>query len=271
MSQIRVACQTYTWEMLGERWRGRVTDLLDWIADAGYAGVEITSRMIGEFRDRPGAFARELGMRGLELAAFGLSTDSRFTDAALESDDLAAALKAIAFVRCFPEARLQMGSPCCACELEQRPSALDRAIALYNEIGRMAAAQGVRCHVHPNSAATSLVKSAAEYAYLMARLDPACVDLGLDSGHVVRGGQDLLACARAHVSRIVHVHLKDVRADGEWVSLGHGVCDVPGLLDMLVSNGYDGWLVAEEESDAARLDGVAAVRANREYLRTLGC
>lgn len=270
MSRIRVACQTYTWEMLGDGWQGRVTDLLDWIAGAGYAGIEITLRMIGEFRDRPDAFARELRARGLQLAAFGLSTDSRFTDPTLAKADLDAGRKAIAFLGRFPGGRLQMGSPCRACEPDQRRSALDRAIGLYNEIGRMAAVEGVRCHVHPNSAATSLVKSADEYAYLMARLDPACVDLGLDSGHVVRGGQDLLACARTHLDRIVHVHLKDVRADGEWAPLGEGVCDVAGLLDLFTSSGYHGWLVAEEESEAARLDGVAAVRGNREYLRALG-
>ena len=46
MSRIRIACQTYTWEMLGDVWQGRVTDLLDWIADAGYPGIEITNTIL---------------------------------------------------------------------------------------------------------------------------------------------------------------------------------------------------------------------------------
>ena len=270
MTDIRVACQTYTWEMLGDAWQGRVTDLLDWIAGAGYAGIEITLRMVGEFRDRPEAFGRELRNRDLELAAFGLSTDSGFTDPCLLPDDLAAARRAVAFLSHFAGARLQMGSPRCDCGPDQRRAALDRAIELYNEIGRMAAAEGVRSHVHPNSAATSLAKTGDEYAHLVAGLAPECVSLGLDSGHVVRGGQDLLTCARAHLSRIAHVHLKDVRADGQWTALGGGVCDVTGLLELLKSVRYRGWLVAEEESEDARRDGVAAIRANRDYLRALG-
>ena len=46
---IRVACQTYTWEMLGDKWNGKVTDILDWVSDTGYQGIEITNTMIKEF------------------------------------------------------------------------------------------------------------------------------------------------------------------------------------------------------------------------------
>ena len=57
MAHIRIACQTYTWEMLGDDWRGQVDDLLDWIAAAGYDGIEITNHMIGAFLWGPQAFA----------------------------------------------------------------------------------------------------------------------------------------------------------------------------------------------------------------------
>ena len=48
MANICIACQTYTWEMLGDEWRGTVDDLLDWIGGAGYDGIEITNSMIGD-------------------------------------------------------------------------------------------------------------------------------------------------------------------------------------------------------------------------------
>ena len=82
MSGIRVACQTYTWEMLGEGWQGQVTDLLDAIADAGYAGIEITNSMIREFADRPAEFVAEAQARGLTPAAFAYARPSGFTEAA---------------------------------------------------------------------------------------------------------------------------------------------------------------------------------------------
>ena len=68
MSMKRIACQTYTWEMLGDSWQGKVSDILDWIVDAGYDGIEITNNMIGEFYDRPEDFANELSKRDMELA-----------------------------------------------------------------------------------------------------------------------------------------------------------------------------------------------------------
>lgn len=268
MGSIRVACQTYTWEMLGEAWRGKVTDILDWIADAGYAGIEITNTMIAEFTDRPEDFACELEKRGLELAAFGYATTG-FTDMARRAEDLAGAQKAVEFVRRFPNPRLGLGGAAHPSREDARAK-LDYAIEFYNEVGRMAVGAGVSLNVHPHSHHGSLIESAEEYDYLMERLDPRYVSLGPDTGHIVRGGQNLLVCLRKHLHRITHLHLKDVNAKREWVGLGKGVCNFPAVFKLLESAGYDGWVVAEEESEEARRDGVGAIKRNREYLRSLG-
>ena len=268
MSKIRVACQTYTWEMLGDKWQGKVTDILDWVADAGYAGLEITNNMIREFAERPPDFAAELGKRHLQLAAFAYSR-SGFTEAKGWEEDLTGAQKAIDFVRHFPEPRLALGGashPARRCPRAK----LDQAIRVYNEVGRLAAAAGVSVNVHPHSHYGSLLESADEYKYLLDVLDQANVTFGPDTGHIVRGGQDLLTCLRTHVARITHLHLKDATAQGVWVGLGEGICDYPGVFALLESVGYSGWVVAEEESEAARQDGIAAIRKNRSYLRSLG-
>ena len=81
------------------------------------------------------------------------------------------------------------------------------------------------------------------------------------------------------MARITHLHLKDVDARREWVGLGQGVCDFPAVFKLLEgarkasappSAGYDGWVVAEEESEEARKDGAAAIGENREYLHSIG-
>ena len=43
---LRVGCQTYTWEMLGQNWKGSVDSILDAVAQAGYEGIEITNSMM---------------------------------------------------------------------------------------------------------------------------------------------------------------------------------------------------------------------------------
>jgi inosose dehydratase len=221
MSQIRVACQTYTWEMLGGDWHGKVTDLLDWIAQAGYAGIEITNYMIAEFAGRPKDFAHELDARNLALAAFAYSAPSGFTDPACWDEDIAGSQRVIDFLQSFPNPRLGLGG-------------------------------------------------AANPVHSRAGLDPQCVSFGPDTGHIVRGGQDLLTCLRTHIRRITHLHLKDATPAGEWVGLGEGMCDFPAVFHLLASAGYDGWVVAEEESAAARQDGIVAIRRNRAYLRSIG-
>ncbi len=268
MSEIQVACQTYTWEMLGPEWKGQVTDLLDWIAEAGYAGIEITNTMIGEYHNRPEQFADELSRRNLQLAAFAYATTG-FTDPNRWDQDIAGACQAIDFLSHFPEPRLGLGGAAHPSSQDANQK-LDQAIRFYNEVGRLGTQQGISVNIHPHSHYGSLLESAESYAYLMDHLDERYTSLGPDSGHIVRGGQDLLTCLQTYIARITHLHFKDVASTGEWVALGQGVCDFPTVLALLESNDYGGWVVAEEESAEARQDGRAAIRKNREYLLTIG-
>jgi sugar phosphate isomerase/epimerase len=145
-----------------------------------------------------------------------------------------------------------------------------QAVRFYRAVAERGAAAGVTVCVHPHSHHGSLVESAAEYDALLS----ATADVGLmfnpDAGHIVRSGQDLMACFRRHRSRIAHVHIKDVDAAGNWQRLGGGRIPWRELLDFLRATGYTGWIVAEEESDAAYADQAAAIRTNRAYLRDLG-
>jgi len=89
-------------EMLGDAWQGSVDDILDAVAGAGYQGIEITNTMIREFDGRPADFAAALARRGLALAAFAYATTG-FTEADRREEDLAGAMRALEFVRRFPE------------------------------------------------------------------------------------------------------------------------------------------------------------------------
>lgn len=269
MCAIRVACQTYTWEMLGKDWQGRVTDILDWVSDAGYAGIEITHNMVAEFYDHPKDFADELAKRNLELSAFAYSTPTGWTDANLWGEYISGAVKALNFLSNFPNPRLALGGVSNPSR-ENTYAKLDIAIKFYNKVGQMAYPSGISINVHPHSHHGSLLESAEEYKYLLDRLDPIYVSFGPDTGHIVRGGQDLMTCINTHLARITHLHFKDATATREWALLGEGICDFPSVLELLRLSGYDGWIVAEEELEFARKDSLSAIRKNRDYLRILG-
>ena len=267
MNRVRVACQTYTWEMLGPEWQGGVTDMLDWIADAGYDGIEITNTMIGEFYDQPQQFADELANRDLQLSDFAYANKG-FTDPNLCDEDLAGARQAIEFVRHFDEPRLGLGGAANPSQENARQK-LDQAIGFYNKVGQLGADLGISVNVHPHSHYGSLLESAESYAYLMDHLQPAYVSFGPDTGHIVRCGQELLPCLQTYISRITHLHLKDASSSGEWVVLGEGICDIPAVMALLESVDYNGWVVCEEESEEARQDGQSAIRKNRSYLQSI--
>jgi sugar phosphate isomerase/epimerase len=262
----RIGCQTYTWEMLGPRWQGSPDDILDLVAGAGYDGIEFSNAMIGDYLGSPDRLAAALARRGLALAAFAYAA-AGFTDPTTYERDLAGAEQALAFARA-------MGVPLClggpaAPSRQDYDHSFAQAVRFYRAVAERGAAAGVIVCAHPHSHYGSLVESAAEYDALLAATEDAGLMFNPDAGHIVRGGQDLMDCLRRHRSRIAHVHIKDVDAAGKWQPLGCGKIPWREVLDFLRDTGYTGWIVAEEESDAAHADQAAAILANRAYLRRL--
>jgi len=263
----RVGCQTYTWEMLGDDWRGTPDEILDAVSAAGYAGVEFSNAMIGDYLAGPGRFAAALAKRRLACAALAYATTG-FTSSETFEEDLCGAERCLELCS-FLGIPLCLGGPA-SLSRDGYDSKLGQAIRFYQEVAERAVSAAVTVCVHPHSHHGSLIESAAEYDALLS----ATADRGLmfnpDAGHIVRGGQDLMDCFRRHRDRIVHVHIKDVDADGNWQPLGRGIIEWRPLLDYLNEIQYKGWLVAEEESDDARKDASAAIVGNREFLRSMG-
>ena len=61
--------------------------------------------------------------------------------------------------------------------------------------------------------AAILEQASAEYDLIMGMTDPDLVKWNPDTGHIIRGGQDLVDTLRRYGDRIIHVHLKDVDRD----------------------------------------------------------
>lgn len=266
MAEIRVGCQTYTWEMLGDSYRDGPDALLRMIAEAGYEGIEITDRMIGPYAGRPVEFARALKDHGLTLVAFAMGSDSGFTEPGRLAADLAAAEAAMRFVAAFPGALLSFGS---ATIMSPGPRAekFAAAAAFYNAAGEAGRRAGVPTALHPSSHHDTLLFTGADYDAIFARVDESLIGWVPDTGHILRGHEDMLDVLRRYASRIRYLHLKDVDAAGTWAMLGEGVCDVPAVIETVAqAPQFNGWVVVEEESATAAADPAAAVRRNRAWL-----
>jgi inosose dehydratase len=124
------------------------------------------------------------------------------------------------------------------------------------------------------------VQTPAEIERLLAGTDVALL---LDTGHLVAGGGDPVEALHAWGDRVRHVHVKDVslrviRHAADWdeawrqsafCELGTGDADLAGFFAAL--DGYDGWLVVEQDwfprpSEDAQ-EHIAAQERNRAWLR----
>ncbi len=266
---VKFGCQTYTWEMLGKAWTGGPDDLVRAIADGGYAGIEITDTMIGSYVGRAAEFARCLDDAGLALVSLAFGSDGGFTERGQIGVDLDAARRWIDFAAHFPGALVSMGSA-----TVKSGVATDEKFAvaaeLYNRISEIGRARGVTLAVHPSSHHNTLLFSRADYDRIFALLDPQ-VGWVPDTGHILRSGQSIGDTLAAHRDRIRYVHLKDVDQQGRWAMLGEGECDIHKVVSAVrQAPHFNGWIVVEEESEAAASNPAAAVRANRQKLRLLG-
>lgn len=267
---LEVGCQTFTWEMLGDCFAGGPDDLLRAIAAGGYTGIEITDTMIGRYAGKPAAFADALNAAGLTLVSFAFGSKSGFTVKEEIAADLDTARRWIDFAAAFPGALVSMGS---ATVVSEGPRADKFAIAadIYNRAGEIGRQAGVGVAVHPSSHHNTLLFDRVDYDAIFTRLDPTDVGWVPDTGHMLRGHADMLDTLRTYRERIRYLHLKDVDAAGTWAMLGKGVCDTPAVIDIVrVAPNFTGWLVLEEESDFAAADPAAAVKINRDTMRSYG-
>lgn len=265
---VKFGCQTFTWEMLGPKWSGGPDDLVQAIAAAGYSGIEITNVMIGTYADRPADFARRLTNVGLTLVALAFGTDSGFCEPSQLSADLEQARRWVDFAAHFPGALVSMGSATVVSS-GNRSDKFTVAAQVYNRAAAIGRAAGVSVAVHPSSHHNTLLFTRADYDAIFALLDPQ-VGWVPDTGHILRGGQDMADTLAAFGDRIRYVHLKDVDALGKWAMLGAGICDVHAVLATVgAAPNFNGWVVVEEESDTAATDPSAAVAINLASLRSL--
>jgi len=150
------------------------------------------------------------------------------------------------------------------------------------ELAAMTAAEGVRLAYHHHMG--TVVQSEEDIDTLM---DATGADVGLllDTGHAAFAGADPALLARRYVSRIGHLHAKDVRAlvcersrAEDWSFLRAvlaGVFTVPGDGSVVFERvfrelrDYSGWLILEAEQDPGIADPMTYAALGFRNLRRL--
>jgi len=151
-----------------------------------------------------------------------------------------------------------------------------------NKLGRIAGDKGMKLTFHHHMG--TVVQTEEEIDRFMELVDPELVYLLFDSGHLSFAGIDPERVLKKYVSRVRHVHLKDIRKDivnkscsEKWSFLKgvrEGVFTVPGdgdvdfvpVFRILEEAGYEGWVVVEAEQDPAKADPLEYAIKARKYI-----
>jgi inosose dehydratase len=152
-----------------------------------------------------------------------------------------------------------------------------------DEIGKLLSEEGIKLVFHNHVG--SYVETEAETARLLEETNPDYVGWCFDCGHLVYGGADVFRLLGKYGSRVRHAHLKDVNAEvlkearGRrsnladalkafvFSPLGKGNLDLRRVLEQLGDQGYNDWLVVEQ--DTTPLDPTTVAGQNRAFLEEL--
>jgi len=152
-----------------------------------------------------------------------------------------------------------------------------------NRLGEIAAKRNMKLTFHHHMG--TVVQTEEEIDRLMAGTDPNLVHLLFDSGHLSFAGICPVAVLNKHVSRVAHVHLKDIRPAvvqkvhdenlsflqavraGAFTVPGDGSVDFAPLFAILEQASYEGWFVVEAEQDPAIANPFEYALKAREYIK----
>ncbi len=250
MGKIKLACETYTWQMPGEQYKGKLDHIMGIVSQAGFTGIEPETSFFGDLSD-PFKMKETLNQHKLELAALVHVEDwLNPQETVLEREN---ADRWIEFLQYFPDTiylLVQMPG-------QDRKDLVVRQqnlLSCVNAIAERAVDQGIVCSYHPNSPEGSVYRNREDYEILLNGLNSDLIGYTPDVGHIAKVDMDPLEIVKQYRSLINLVHYKDMYADGNWAPTGAGVIDIRGITQYLIDTDYQGWIVMEDECDQAIAD-----------------
>lgn len=269
MDTIKLACETYTWQMPGEQYKGRLEHIMEIAAKAGYKGIEPDSSFLKHLSD-PKLMQEALDKYKLELSVFCYVEDWLHPQETAEERARADAW--LNFMQHFPDSLfllVQMPGKN-RDNLKERQQNL---LSNVNAIAKRFSDKGIECSYHPNSPMGSVYRTEEDYKILLNGLDSSVIKYTPDLGHIAKGGMDPLSIVKEYHELVNCIHYKDMFADGRWALMGEGIIDFVGTTKYLKEIGFKGWIVVEDEADQAITDpdGVALIDGvyNRRVLEPL--
>lgn len=257
------------------------------MALAGFSGTEIGSK----FPRDPAVLSAALALRGLRIANAWFSS---FLTVKPYAETEHAFVRQCDFLHSLGAERVgvseqghsiqgMMDKPVFEAKRMLNSAEWKELCSGLDRLGAIAADKGLTLTYHHHMG--TVVQTGEETDRLMENTNPDLVGLLFDSGHFAYSGEDPLAMLRRHLSRVRHVHLKDVRNDvvrqvreeklsflqgvrlGTFTVPGDGDLDFKPIFQTLSDAGYSGWMLVEAEQDPSRANPLEYALKARRYIR----
>lgn len=259
---------------------------LDEMADAQFEGCELGNK----FPREPDVLKAHLDPRGLQLASGWFSTfftenqEEQTIQGFLKHRDFLYVMGAKVIVVCE-----------CGHAVQGKPQSVFETKPIFNEnqwkqlgsglekLGILAHEKNMKIVFHHHMGTG--VQTRIEIDRLMEITDPQWVALLLDTGHITYSGDDPLALTNTYLSRIHHVHLKDIRKSvldevklkkmsfldsvkaGVFTVPGDGMIDYLPIFQALADFKYKGWFIVEAEQDPDKANPLEYAKKARQFIR----
>ncbi len=232
------------------------TQFLNDMAELGWDGFEIAGTwLVDEYEHREAELRRELESRGLSLASIytgsGYATEE-------EVERYLAQAERVAHFCCEVGCQTMLMDGGRRKDDGYSEEDFRRVAEAANRAGAVAQEHGLTLSWHQHWG--SMFEYAAEFARLMAMTDPHLVRFTPDTAQLALGDFDLEQTFREHLPRIHYVHFKDLGTDRRFTELGTGEIDFHTLSQLLLSAGFEGWIVTDLDytslppKDSARIN-----------------
>ncbi len=150
-----------------------------------------------------------------------------------------------------------------------------------NEIAKIMEDQNMPLAYHHHM---GTVIETEEDTYRLIENTKDCVKLLIDTGHMLFAQGNYNKVTEDLISRIIHVHCKDIRKEilddvlkndlsfreaflnGAFTVPGDGCIDYKPFLNILKKNNYKGWIVVEAEQDPAKANPLKYAKIGFDYL-----
>ena len=227
-------------------WGADIIKAIEDISSVGFRAIQLRGEAFAQYGNRPKELRALLEQCNLTFAV--LSSGNLSIDPAREQEMLALHVQHARFVRDCGGLYLQV--------IDERPPGRAVVADDYRRLGRLMTELGKRTadagvplvyHHHMNSTG----EKPQEVRAVLDAADPRHVRLLFDVAHYQQGGGDPVAAIREYREWIEVVHLKDVRdksrgtAGFEFVELGRGRVDLPGVFAALRDIAFDKWAIVE--------------------------